>query len=67
MNSKTPHLFGHHRPLRKVIHCVALDVVPSETDISEMVANCHLDLSQQMLNRIPATLRLISDAGVDVA
>ena len=40
--------------------------MPSETDISEMVANCHLDISQQMLNRIPAPLRFITDACINV-
>ena len=67
MDSQTPHLLGHHRPLREVIHRVANDDMPSETGISEVVANSNFDRSQKVLDCIPAPLRFISDTSVDMS
>jgi len=40
--------------------------MPSEADISEVVENSSFDGSQQILHRIPAPLRFLTDAFVDV-
>ena len=40
--------------------------MPSEADISEMVENSSSDGRLQLLGSIPATLRLFTDACVDV-
>ena len=66
VNSQSTHLLDHHGPRRKVIHCISSENMASETDISEMIADCDFDWSEQFLDRVAAPLWLITDAWVDV-